>query len=187
MWAAAARGPSRSPAGPTRISNYSLSRQQRRRQRHVQPQRQRPVVGILRVRGLFRHGDLHAVRRDQQHRQRLYLGYNAGSSGTYSLSGSGQLVGQLPSTWAIPARAPSRSRAEPTALPSYLYLGSNAGGSGTYSLSGGQLSAYYRVRRAAAARESSRRPAGPTALQATFIWAATARTVLSSGQFAGVL
>ena len=67
-WAIPARGASRSRAGPT-ASALSLSRLQRRRQRHVQPQRQRPVVGVLRVRGLFRHGELHAVGRDQQHQQ----------------------------------------------------------------------------------------------------------------------
>ena len=124
----------------------------------------------------------------------LYLGYNAGDSGAYNLSGSGQLsasyeyvgysgtgsftqsggtnsVGnylylgdnaggavsgghtasaaaascrRTTSTWAIPARGPSRSRAGPTVRLDILYLGNNSGGSGTYSLSGsGQLSASY--------------------------------------------
>ena len=44
----------------------SLSWLQRRQQRRLQPQRQRPAVGaLLRVRRLVRHGDLHAERRDQ--------------------------------------------------------------------------------------------------------------------------
>ena len=37
---------------------HTLSRLQRRQQRHVQPQRQRPVVGKPGVRGPLRHGDL---------------------------------------------------------------------------------------------------------------------------------
>ena len=57
--------------------------------------RRRPIYANTRVRGLLRHGHFHAVRRDQQvnsyYYGSLYLGYNAGSSGTYNLSGSGQL------------------------------------------------------------------------------------------------
>ena len=66
---------------------------ERRQQRHVQPQRQRPVVGEPSdVRGLCRHGDLHTVRRDQQRSALVSIfGMNAGGSGTYNLSGSGQL------------------------------------------------------------------------------------------------
>ena len=42
----------------------------------------------------------------------LILGYNAGSSGTYSLSGSGQCQSMRTSTLATPAQGPSRSPAE---------------------------------------------------------------------------
>ena len=69
----------------------------------------------------------------------LYLGSNFGASGTYSLSGSGQLlaaneyigvsgIGTLTQSGGINAI-------------SYLELGSNSGASGTYNLSGGSLSA----------------------------------------------
>ena len=58
-------GASRRPAGATaRATPRALSRRRCWRQRDVQPQRQRPAVGILRCR---RRGGLHAVRRDQQH------------------------------------------------------------------------------------------------------------------------
>lgn len=77
----------------------------------------------------------------------LYLGYNSHSSGTYQLSGAGQLlthsqyignsgVGvftQLSGTNTIGNSNYSYSYSP------CLYLGSNAGGSGTYNLSGGQL------------------------------------------------
>ena len=54
-------------AGGTNSTYGSLSRLQRRQQRHVQPERRPVVAQPTRIRGLFRHGDLHAVRRDQQH------------------------------------------------------------------------------------------------------------------------
>ena len=54
------------------FNKLPLSRQQHWQQRRVQSQRHRPVVGILRVRGLFRLWSVHAVRREQ-HGQQLSL------------------------------------------------------------------------------------------------------------------
>ena len=68
----------------------------------------------------------------------LILGYNAGSSGTYSLSGSGQV-----SAFAFVGYSGTGTFTQSggTNSTSYLYLGYNASSSGTYSLSGsGQLS-----------------------------------------------
>ena len=96
----------------------------------------------LRVRGLVRHGDLHAVGRDQQSASYLYLGDNAGGSGTYNLSGSGHALGLRRVRGLRPARGPSRSRAGPTistATTVRSILAVNAGSSGTYNLSGSGL------------------------------------------------
>ena len=75
----------------------------------------------------------------------FYLGYNAGSSGTYSLSG-----GQLSASYEYVGYSGTGTFTQSggtNSISYYLYLGYNAGGSGTYSLSGsGQLSASYRVR-----------------------------------------
>ena len=128
-------------SGGTKLSatTTSLSRLQRRQQRHVQPQRQRPVVGTVRVRGRLRHGDLHAVRRNQQRPAISISATIAGSSGTYNLSGSGLLSTDRANTWAIPARGPSRSPAGPTVSARHSHLGYDAGSSGTYNLSGSGL------------------------------------------------
>ena len=69
----------------------------------------------------------------------LYLGYLAGSSGTYSLSG-GQL--SAPGEYLGYYGAGTFSQSGGTNFPGALYLGGFAGSGGTYSLSGsGQLSA----------------------------------------------
>src|SRR5208282_1292956 len=70
----------------------------------------------------------------------LYLGYNAGGSGTYSLSG-GQLVAS--NEYAGSSGAGTFVQSGGTNSVGTLYLGYNAG-SGTYSLSGsGQLAAAF--------------------------------------------
>ena len=66
------------------------------------------LSAYLRVRGLLRHRHVYPVRRDEQSSAAtgsLYLGYNAGSSGSYNLSGSGVLIRSDTSTWATPAPA----------------------------------------------------------------------------------
>ena len=80
----------------------------------------------------------------------LYLGYNAGSSGTYSLSSSGLLVGYSAVAAYVyvgysgtgtftQSGGTSTVGGYPNTL--ILSLGYNTGSNGTYSLSGGQLSA----------------------------------------------
>ena len=101
-WATPARGPSRSPAGPTASATVSISATTPAAAAPTASAAAASLSASCRIRGLLRHGDLHAVRRDQQHQlATLYLGYNAGSSGTYSLSGSGQLSAYYASTWAL--------------------------------------------------------------------------------------
>ena len=51
--------------GRNERQQLSLSWRQQRQQRRVWPQWQQPPVGLLRVLGVFGHGDLHAVERDQ--------------------------------------------------------------------------------------------------------------------------
>ena len=70
----------------------------------------------------------------------LYLGYNAGNSGTYNLSGSGQVSAYYEYVGSSGTGTFTQSGAVNNT--SYLYLGSNAGSSGDYNLSdSGQLSA----------------------------------------------
>ena len=71
----------------------SLSRLQRWQQRYVQPQREAASLSAAqkRVRGLFRHGDLHAVRADQQQSSEgsLTLGGHGRSGTRITLGGGG--------------------------------------------------------------------------------------------------
>ena len=69
----------------------------------------------------------------------FYLGDNSGSSGTYNLSGSGQLSASQRVRGQFRLREASRSPAGPTHAPAALYLAANAGSSGTYNLNGGLL------------------------------------------------
>ncbi len=70
----------------------------------------------------------------------LYLGNNAGGSGTYSLSGSGLLSAWYEYVGSSGTGTFTQSGGNSSAY--FLYLGNNAGGSGTYNLSGtGLLSA----------------------------------------------
>ena len=66
----------------------------------------------------------------------LYLGYNAGSSGTYSLSGSGLLSAEV--EWVGYSGTGNCTQSGGT-NSSYLLLGYNSGSSGTYGLSGSGL------------------------------------------------
>ena len=68
----------------------------------------------------------------------LYLGYSAGSSGTYNLSGSGLLSAPYEYI-GYSGTAASRSRAEPMRSPTLCTSDYNAGSSGTYNLSGSGL------------------------------------------------
>ena len=93
----------------------------------------------------------------------LYLGNNAGDSGTYNLSGTGQLSAPM-SIWATPARGPSRSPAGPTVsilAPSYLVTTSAAAAriasAAAASFRGPTPNTW-----ASPAREPSRNPAEPT-------------------------
>ena len=77
----------------------------------------------------------------------LFLGYYAGSSGTYNLSGSGQLLEPYiyvgyNGTGTFTQSGGSNMFGQYTNRYGigYLYLGFNAGSSGIYTLSGGQLS-----------------------------------------------
>ncbi|MGO9113050.1 MAG: beta strand repeat-containing protein, partial [Thermoguttaceae bacterium] len=71
----------------------------------------------------------------------LYLGYNVGSSGTYSLGGNSQLL--VPSEYVGYSGTGTFAQSGGThSIANSLYLGYNAGSGGTYNLSGsGQLSA----------------------------------------------
>ena len=68
----------------------------------------------------------------------LCLGGNAGSSGTYSLSGSGLLSANTEYVGWSGTGSFTQSGGTNT-LSSYLYVGNNAGSNGTYSLSGSGL------------------------------------------------
>ena len=73
----------------------------------------------------------------------LYLGYNTGASGTYSLSGNGKLSAYAESVGCSGTGSFSQSGGTNTAgiaaTPGGITLGGNAGGSGTYNLSGSGL------------------------------------------------
>ena len=69
----------------------------------------------------------------------LYVAGDSGSSGTYSLSGTGRLSDQQVDMWVITARGSLRSPAEPIPSPNSFSLAANSGGSGTYNLNGGLL------------------------------------------------
>ena len=72
----------------------------------------------------------------------LYLGYNSGSNGLYSLGGNGQLLTANQYVGYSGNGALVQSGGT-NAINGYLLLGRNAGSSGTYNLSGsGQVSAY---------------------------------------------
>ena len=111
---------------------------------HDQRQSRREQLGLCRLRGhrkLTQSGGINAISFTSSTAVGLYLGYNSGSSGTYSLSGTGQLSVGTRSAWATPGRAPSRSPAAPTPRPPIQsFFGYNSGSSGTYNLSGGLLS-----------------------------------------------
>ena len=68
----------------------------------------------------------------------LYLGYNAGGSGTYNLSGSGLLSART-STSATSGSGSFTQSGGTNSVGPTLYLGYNAGSSGTYNLSGSGL------------------------------------------------
>ena len=69
----------------------------------------------------------------------LYLGYNAGSSGTYSLSGTGQLSAQNGEYVGYSGTGNFTQSGGTNILAYYLYLGGNSGSSGAYSLSSSGL------------------------------------------------
>ncbi|MGO9109621.1 MAG: hypothetical protein ACLP9L_10330, partial [Thermoguttaceae bacterium] len=72
----------------------------------------------------------------------LYLGVNAGSSGAYSLSGTGQVVASLDELVGCLGTGTFTQSGGANNISNYLYVGNNTGGSGTYNLSGsGQVSA----------------------------------------------
>ena len=70
------------------------------------------VNGVLRVRGLFRRGDLHADRRDQQRGQHSRSGQRR--QRRLQPRAAAANCRPLMSTWAVPSREPSRSPAGPT-------------------------------------------------------------------------
>ena len=73
----------------------------------------------------------------------LYLGFNAGDSGTYNLSGSGHVSANGEYVGLSGSGTFTQPGGINSANNGYLYLGYNAGSRGTYSLSGsGQVSAY---------------------------------------------
>ena len=93
----------------------------------------------------------------------LYLGNNAGSSGTYNLSGSGQLSAGSEYVGYSGTGTFTQSGGTNNYFYGSLYLGYNAGSSGTYNLSGnGQVSATTASTSATPARGPSRSRAGPT-------------------------
>ncbi len=73
----------------------------------------------------------------------MYVGYNAGGSGAYNLSGSGLLTTSMQyvgySTTGNFNQTGGTNTINSTASGGGIYLGYNAGGSGAYSLGGGQL------------------------------------------------
>jgi autotransporter-associated beta strand protein len=76
----------------------------------------------------------------------LDLGYNPSGTGTYNLSGTGQLSASIQQvgcsgTGIFNQSGGTNTVAYYTGNSYYLYLGYNPGSSGTYNLSGGQLSA----------------------------------------------
>ena len=80
------RETSRSPAGAT--SSPAISRSVTTPAAAVPTTSADPgSCPLRRVRGLLRHGELHAVRRHQRRLRRLNLGFYPGSSGTYNLNG----------------------------------------------------------------------------------------------------
>ena len=109
-WATPARGPSRSPAGPTASARFLISATTPAAAARTTSAAAASCRHAIQIRRQFRHGDLHADRRDQHGHGRIsYLGNNTGGSGIYSLSGSGQLhASPAICTWASPARGPSR-------------------------------------------------------------------------------
>ena len=70
----------------------------------------------------------------------LYLGYNAGASGAYSLSGSGQLTAIQYIGYSGSGSFTQSGGTNNVLAAQNLFLGYNLGGSGTYSLSNGLLS-----------------------------------------------
>ena len=65
----------------------------------------------------------------------LYLGYNSGASGSYSLSGGSLAAGNEYVGYS--GSGTFSQTGGSNAVTNYLYLGYNSGGSGTYNLSGG--------------------------------------------------
>ena len=103
------------------------------------------AVGNYAYVGYFRHGHLHAIRRHEHRLQLALLGCNSGSSGTYTLSGSGLLsapyeyVGYS-GTGTFTQSGGTNSISGGTAnVPSGLYVGYATGSSGSYSLTGSGL------------------------------------------------
>ena len=86
-----ARGTSRSPAAPTPFPAASLPRLQQRQQRDLQPQRRLVVRILAETSATPARGTSRSPAAPTPISDHLYLGYNSGGSGTYSLSGSGLL------------------------------------------------------------------------------------------------
>ena len=70
----------------------------------------------------------------------LYLGYNAGGTGAYNLSGNALLSASSEYVGYFGSGAFTQSGGTHS-ISNSLYLGSNAGGSGTFSLNSGERSA----------------------------------------------
>ncbi|MDY7000642.1 MAG: hypothetical protein SVS15_02520, partial [Thermodesulfobacteriota bacterium] len=73
----------------------------------------------------------------------LYLGYESGSSGTYDLSGTGELSSGLHEYVGYQGAGAFTQSGGTNSITSSLYLGHESGSSGTYDLSGGTLEAHF--------------------------------------------
>ena len=131
-----------------RLNGYLYLGYESREQRHLHPQRQRPVVGEPSyVSGYFGHGELYTVGRDQQRQHWFRLSWHERRRQRHVQSQRQRpVVGDTPRTWAYSGTGTFTQSAGPTASASYLYLGTTPAAAATYNLSGGQLVGILRVR-----------------------------------------
>ena len=122
-WAAPARGPSRSPAGPTVSGTISVLGSGTGSSGTYNLSGSGQVSAAYEYVGGLRHGDLHAVRRDQQHRQLSLSRLPSPAAAARTASAAAASCRRLRRvSWAIPARGPSRSPAGPTAYGGTLFI-----------------------------------------------------------------